>query len=113
MPTITSFFDLYQEPTADIAHGGPYTSTLAPFLIAPHGAGWRPDELRQMVLEADIQHAMAFVGLFPYDGEPAGRTRLFHAPASFPRVLGSPTPTSIAGVSLTCCSEVCSFTLDP
>ena len=90
--TIKTFAQLYDETGTDAASGGPYNTLLAPFAVPPTATAWRPNDLlRQVTVEADPTFSMAFVGLFPYDGEPAGRTRLIHAPAIFPRPLGRRT----------------------
>ena len=51
---------------------------------------------------------MAFVNFFPCLGEPAGSSRLLHAPALYPGHLGNPTP--FEGKAYAFCDDVGSGT---
>ena len=85
----TTFLELYQDPDQDLYHGN-YTSVMQAFTIAPGLVGWDKTSKLVDAVIVGTTHANAYVGLFPYDGEPAGRTRLLHAPLRYPSILALP-----------------------
>ena len=85
-----TFADLYADPNQD-PYAGANADVMNVFTIAPGGVGWNSATKFATAVGVGTNVANAFVGLFEYPGEPAGRTRLIHAPIPFPLVMGRPT----------------------
>lgn len=91
MAAPVTFRDLYNDPTMD-PYNGNYDPVMALFQVGVGAHVWDAPGLLTSVSNTGIGYTYAYVGLFPYDGEDAGRTRLLHAPNRFPPVMGRPTP---------------------
>jgi hypothetical protein len=116
----TTFRTWFQEAGRD-PYGGTYDRVMAAFEVPAAGTGWAPNRVLNSTLGAGDSYANAFVGLFPFHGEDAGRTRLVHTPLRFPSVMGRPTPYDnkayvflgdvVSGVASTVVYEATSFDL--
>lgn len=85
----TTFRELYSEASFD-PYGGNYADVITTFTVDP--TTWDADVTLLNALRVGVHHANAYVGLFSYDGEAAGRTRLLHLPQEFPGTLGVNSP---------------------
>jgi hypothetical protein len=116
----TNFRTWFQEAGRD-PYGGTYNRVMAAFEVPAAGTGWLPGRVLNSTLGAGDSYANTFIGLFPYPGEDAGRTRLVHTPLRFPSVMGRPTPYDnkayvffgdvVSGVASTVVYETTSFNL--
>ena len=86
----STFLELYQDPEQD-PYDGDYSAVMGHFTVAPLAAGWSRLTKLTSALGMDPDKLNAYVGLFPYPGEDAGRTRLLHAPVMFPMTMGRAT----------------------